>query len=60
MTNLVFMHAHEIIGLLFTNQMGCFPVTSNHGYAYLLIFYVYDANFIASAPIKNRTKEELL
>ncbi len=27
---------------------------------YLVIFYIYNANFIASVPIKNRTKQELL
>ena len=43
-----------------TDQTGRFPVTSNRGHSYLVIFYVYDANFIASVPIKNRTKEELL
>ncbi len=60
MTNLVFMHAHEIIGLLFAEQTVCFTVTSNRSYAYLVIFYVYNANLIASVPIKNCTKEELL
>jgi hypothetical protein len=60
LTNLVFMVIHEITGEVFTNQTGCFPITSNHGHAYVVIFYIYDANFIASAPIKNRTKEELL
>ncbi len=33
------------------------PITSNHGHAYLIIFYVY---IIASIPIKNHTTEELL
>jgi hypothetical protein len=60
MTNLVLMHAHKITGLLFTNQMGHFPVTSNRGYAYLFIFYGYNANYIASVSIKTCTKEELL
>jgi hypothetical protein len=60
LTNLVFVVIHEISGEAFTNQTGCFPITSNHGHAYLVIFYIYDANFIASIPIKNHTKEELL
>jgi hypothetical protein len=59
LTNLVFIVIHEITGEVFTNQTGCFPITSNHGHAYLVIFYIYDANFIASIPIKNCTKEEL-
>jgi hypothetical protein len=28
--------------------------------AYLVIFYIYNANFIASVPIKNHTQQELL
>jgi hypothetical protein len=59
-TNLIFMAIHDITGAVFTNQTGHFPITSNRGHAYLVIFYIYDANFIASVPIKNRTKEELL
>ncbi len=55
----VFMVIHDITGQVFTNQTGCFPITSNHGHVYLVIFYIYNANFIASVPIKNRTKEEL-
>jgi hypothetical protein len=60
LTNLVFMITHTITGKVFTDQTGRFPITSNRGNAYLVTFYVYDANFIASVPIKNRTKEELL
>jgi hypothetical protein len=53
LTNLVFMVIHIITRLVFSNQTGCFPITSNRGYTYLVIFYIYDANFIASVPIKN-------
>ncbi len=60
LTNLVFRVIHDITGLVFSNQTGLFPITSNRGHAYLVIFYIYDANFIASVPIKNRTKQELL
>jgi hypothetical protein len=60
MTNLVYMHTHDITGQIFKDQTGHFPITSNQGHAYLVIFYVYDANFISSIPIKNCTKEELL
>jgi hypothetical protein len=59
-TNLVYMTTHEATGHLYTDQTGRFPVTSNRGHAYLVIFYIYDANFIAFVPIKNWTKEELL
>jgi hypothetical protein len=59
LTNLLFMVIHDITGLVFSNQTGRFLITSNRGHAYLVIFYIYDANFIASVPIKN-TKQELL
>jgi hypothetical protein len=58
--NLVFMAIHDITRAVFTNQTGRFPITSNRGHAYLIISYIYDANFIASVPIKNCTKKELL
>jgi hypothetical protein len=60
LTHLVFMVIHDIKGQVFTNQTGHFPITSNRGHAYLVIFYIYDVNFITSIPNKNRTKEELL
>jgi hypothetical protein len=60
MTNLVYMRIHDITGQIFMDQTGRFPVTPNQGHAYLVIFYVYNANFISSVPIKKRTKEELL
>jgi hypothetical protein len=60
LTNLVFMVIHDITGLVFSDQTRRFPITSNRGHTYLVIFYIYDANFIASVPIKNRTKQELL
>jgi hypothetical protein len=60
LTNLVFMVIHDITGLIFSDQTGLFPITSNRGYLYLVIFYIYDANFIASVPIKNQAKQELL
>jgi hypothetical protein len=60
MTNLVYMLIKDITDQIFMDQTGHFPVTSNRGHAYLVIFYVYDVNFISSVPIKNCTKEELL
>jgi hypothetical protein len=60
LTNLIFMVIHDITRLVFSNQTSRFPVTSNRGHAYLVIFYIYNANFIVSVPIKNRTKQELL
>jgi hypothetical protein len=52
-TNLVYVCFYNIIGLLFMDQTGRFPVTSNQGHTYLAIFYIYNANFITSVPIEN-------
>jgi hypothetical protein len=54
------MVIHDITELVFSDQTGRFPITSNRGHAYLDIFYIYNANFILSVPIKNHTKQELL
>jgi len=59
-TNHVFMQVHAIDGVIFSNQTGRFPITSNRGKAYIVVFYVYDANYIHSIPIKSRSKEVLL
>ncbi len=42
----VFMAIFKINGNLFTNQTGCFPITSNCGHAYVVVFYIFDANAI--------------
>jgi hypothetical protein len=52
-THTVYMTMHDIHGKIYTN-------TSNQGHAYIVIFYVFDANYVRSIPIKNRSKEELL
>jgi hypothetical protein len=59
-THFVFMTICEINGNLFINQTGRFPITSNHGHTYVVVFYIFDANVIRSVPIKNQSKEELL
>ncbi len=50
----------KISGTVFSNQSGRFPITSNRGNKYIVIFYIYNANFVKSVPIKSRSKEELL
>ena len=59
-TNHVFMQVHAIDGVISSNQTGRFLITSNRGNAYPIVFYVYNANYIHSIPIKSRSKEELL
>lgn len=50
----------DIDGQLFTDQTGRFPLTSNKGNNYVVIFYTVDANHIKSYPIKSRHRSELL
>jgi hypothetical protein len=45
-THFVFMAIYEINGNLFTNQTGRFPITSNCGHTYVVVFYIFDANAI--------------
>jgi hypothetical protein len=59
-TNMVFLTIAEVNGQLFTDQTGRFPVTSNKGNNYIVIFYVVDANYIKSYPIKSRHRTELI
>ena len=44
-------------GLVYSDQTGRVPRTSNRSNKYLAIFYVYDANALLSVPIKSRAKE---
>ena len=53
-THEVYMSISEMEGKLFSDQTGRFPITSNRGNCYVIIFYVADGNFIKSYPIKSR------
>jgi hypothetical protein len=45
-THFVFMAIYDFNGNLFTNQTGRFPITSNRGHAYVVVFYIFNANAI--------------
>eukprot|EP00804_Cyclotella_cryptica_P005740 CCRYP_000080-RB/>CCRYP_000080-RB protein AED:0.44 eAED:0.44 QI:0/0/0/1/0/0/2/0/176 len=45
-TNMVYMSTVAVDGQLFTDQTGRFPVASNLGNNYIVIFYAVDPNFI--------------
>jgi hypothetical protein len=45
-THFVFMAIYKINGNHFTNQTGPFPTTSNRNHAYVVVFYIFDANAI--------------
>ena len=59
-TNMVFMTMVDIQGQLYTDQTGRFPITSNRGNNYVVIFYTVDANHIKTYPIKSHHRSELL
>jgi hypothetical protein len=50
----------EATGKVFTNQTGQFVAPSSKGSNYLLIMYVYDADYIHAAPMNNHQEEEIL
>ena len=50
----------EQTGKIYTNQTGCFPVTSSHGIQYVLVLYDYDSNTILTEQLKNREGTEIL
>jgi hypothetical protein len=45
-THFIFMAIYEINGNLFTDQTGCFPITSSCGHAHVVVFYIFDADVI--------------
>ncbi len=49
-THFVFITIIEISGMLFSNQLGRFPITSNRGNKYDVIFYIHNANFVKISP----------
>ena len=59
-TNMVFMTMLDIEGQLFTDQTGCFPISSNRGNNYIVILYAFDTNYIKSYPIKSRHSTKIL
>ncbi|KAL7531195.1 hypothetical protein ACHAXR_003897, partial [Thalassiosira sp. AJA248-18] len=59
-THHVYMSITDIEGKLYSDQTGRFPITSNRGNCYVIIFYAVDGNYIKSYPIKSRHRSQLL
>ncbi|KAL7524050.1 hypothetical protein ACHAXR_001126, partial [Thalassiosira sp. AJA248-18] len=59
-THHVYMSIAEVEGRLYSDQTGRFPITSNRGNCYVIIFYAADGNYIKSYPIKSRHRSQLL
>jgi len=47
-------------GKIYTDQTGCFPVTSTRGNKYILVVYDYDSKTILAEPLETRTGPDLL
>ena len=48
----VYMTITDLEGKLYSDQTGHFPITSNRGNCYVVIFYAVYGNYIKSYPIK--------
>ena len=59
-THKVFIEMEELERKFYSDQTGRFPSTSNHTMKYVIIFYIYDANYFKGIPIKNCTEDEFL
>eukprot|EP00957_Ditylum_brightwellii_P097755 7444798-Ditylum_brightwellii.AAC.1 len=51
-TNLVYATIEEVEGKIYINQTGAFPRVSSRGMQYVMVFYVFDANYIKGIVIK--------
>jgi hypothetical protein len=45
-------------GQLYTDLTGKFPVRSSKGNSYVMLFYVYDCNYVKVIPMKSRSTSE--
>ena len=43
-----------------SDQTGAFPRASSRGNRYIVIFYIFDANYIKGVAIKSRSSQDLL
>jgi hypothetical protein len=56
----VYMTITDMDGKLYSDQTGRFPITSNRGNCYVVIFFAADGNYIKSYPVKSRHRTQLL
>ena len=59
-THEVYISLEEIEGKIYSDQIGRFPRTSNCRMKYVMIFYIYDANYVKGIPIQNCIEDEFL
>ena len=56
----VYITITDLDGNLYSDQTGRFPITSNRGNFYVVIFFVVDGNYIKSYPIKSQHHLQLV
>ena len=56
----VYMKIADLDGKLYSKQTGRFPITSNCGNCYAVIFYAVDSKYIKAYPIKSQHRSQIL
>ncbi len=59
-THKAFFHIEDLSNLIYTNQMGVFPFTSQQGNRYIMVAIHLTANYIFVEPMRSRLKEEMI
>jgi hypothetical protein len=49
-----------MVGKVYGDLTGRFPIQSSSGHQYILTMYNYDSNIISTEPMKNRTDKEMI
>ena len=57
-TNSTFVYIFNLQGLVATDLIGTFPITSSLGFRYILLWYNYNSNTFHSIPLKSKTSKE--
>ena len=56
----VYMKITDLDGKLYSDQTGRFPITSNRGNCYVVVFYAVDGNYIKAYTIKSHHRSQLI
>jgi hypothetical protein len=56
----IFAVIYKLTEEIHTDQMGAFPITSQHGYQYIMVGIHLDANYIFCELMKNRMEDKMI
>jgi hypothetical protein len=56
----IYIQVKDVTELIYTDQMGQFPVTSSQGHKYIMVLVEVDGNYIAMEPMKSREAHEMV